>query len=160
MNRYHRYGGWIIWFSFIITIILQIMPCPPPINIFCPSWLSLLLIYWVMVLPHRVNVGTGFLLGLIMDLMIGSTLGVHALALSIIAYLAVLKFRLFRNITLCQQAIIVTILSLLTKFIVYITSLCFMNILFKPEIFWSSLVDGIMWPWLFLLMRKIRRQVQ
>ncbi|PLK58847.1 rod shape-determining protein MreD [Candidatus Palibaumannia cicadellinicola] len=158
MNRYHRYGGRIIWVSFIIAIILQMMPCPPPMNIFWPSWLNLLFIYWVMVLPHRVNIKTGFLLGLIIDLIMGSMLGVHALALSMIAYLAVLKFRFFRNIALCQQAIIIIFLSLFYKYMIYIIYLCFMNVFFSSEIFWSSMVDGIVWPWLFLLMRKIRSQ--
>ncbi len=49
-----------------------------------PSWFLLILTYW-MALPHRVSVGTSFILGIIVDSIQGSALGVHALSLALFA---------------------------------------------------------------------------
>ncbi len=134
------------------------MPWPYAIDVFRPSWLVLILIYWVMALPHRVNVGTAFILGLVWDLLLSSVLGLHSFALSIIVYLVAFKSQLLRNMALWQQALVVLLLSALMLLIIFLLEFVLQHSPFKSAILWSSVTNAILWPWLFLLMRKIRRK--
>ncbi len=71
----------------------------------------MVLIYWALALPHRTNVGTAWVAGLLLDVLLGSTLGVRAMAMAITTYLAAFQFQKIRNFSLWQQALIIGCLA-------------------------------------------------
>lgn len=97
----------VIGVSFFVALVLQTIPWPGVLDLLRPSWLFLVACYWVLALPHRVNVGTALILGLLWDILIGSTLGIRGMMMSIIIYLVALNFLVIRNMALWQQSILI-----------------------------------------------------
>lgn len=159
MNNGPAHNRWIIWLLLFVGILLQIMPWPSAIYMIKPNWLLLILIYWLIALPHRVGIGSAFFIGIIMDLFLGSILGVHAFAFSIVAYLAMFKFQLVRNSALWQQLLIIVFLSVCYDFCLFMLKIIINHaITVTPMLFLSDAVNGILWPWFLLLLRYIRRR--
>ncbi len=96
-----------IWISILLALCLSILPLPFQFEPFRPDWLAMVLIYWALALPHRTNVGTAWVAGLLLDVLLGSTLGVRAMAMAITTYLAAFQFQKIRNFSLWQQALII-----------------------------------------------------
>ncbi|MFY2509746.1 rod shape-determining protein MreD [Vibrio pectenicida] len=150
-------GKTVIAFSFLIALTLQTIPWPGVLDLLRPSWLLLVACYWVLALPHRVNVGTALILGLLWDLLLGSTLGIRGMMMSIVVYLVALNFLLLRNMALWQQAILIGLLSMILDVLIFSGEYLVQDIAFNPLLLWSGLINTILWPWLFLLMRRVRR---
>lgn len=137
--------------------ILQTIPWPGSLDLFRPSWLLLVTCYWVLALPHRVNVGSALILGLLWDLLIGSTLGIRGMMMAIVTYIIALNFLVIRNMALWQQAMIIAALTVLFEVLIFFGEYLIQDVVFNPLSLWSALINCILWPWMFLLMRRVRR---
>lgn len=149
-----------IYVSIMIGIVLQIIPMPPPMDLYRPDWLLLILLYWTMALPNRVNVGVAGIAGLILDILYGTALGVHSFALAIPVYLMSANYQRLRNYSMVQQAFMIFMLSLLYHLAVYWLQYLITGIGFKWMFMWPSLTSMLLWPWLFWLLRKFRRNLK
>jgi rod shape-determining protein MreD len=144
--------------SFLLAMILTSLPIPETAVMFRPEWLALVLIYWCMATPEKVGIFTGWLIGLILDVMYGSMLGQNALTLSVIAYLVGLLHLRVRMFPLWQQSVMVFFLVLvhlgLNAWIRGITG--------QFSIVWTywmpALASALVWPFLFILLRDLGRQ--
>lgn len=158
MSAFSLKGRLVVISSLLLALILSILPLPGLVAPFRPDWLLVIMLYWVLALPHRANVGTAWLVGMLLDLLLGSTLGVHALALVIPVYLAASQFQRLRNYSVWQQAFIIGALALLNKLIIFWASYIDRDIQLDYHYFWSIISSMVIWPWVFLLLRKCRRQ--
>jgi rod shape-determining protein MreD len=63
LARHH--GGSVIALTFLLALLLTIIPLPEWLRYLRPDWVGLVLIYWCLALPERVGVSTGWLMGLL-----------------------------------------------------------------------------------------------
>lgn len=144
--------------TFVAAILLSIMPGPDWAEPFRPDWVGLVLIYWCMAAPHRVGVGTGWTLGLVMDVLYGAILGSNAIAKTLVAYITVRLHLQLRMFPRWQQAVAVLVLLAANQLLV----LWIRGVVGKaPETvsYWTpSIVGMVIWPWLFVILRDVRRR--
>ena len=147
----------IIWLSILCALLLQIMPLPPFIDAFRPNWVLLVGLYWSIALPTRFNLGSAWLSGLVLDLIWGSPLGINALAFVLVHSASVVHFKKIRSFSIWQQALLIAIISAIYQFFSYIFESWLNDVLIPDGYYFSSLTALIVWPWLFLILRKTRR---
>ncbi|AIZ78689.1 rod shape-determining protein MreD [Actinobacillus equuli subsp. equuli] len=145
---------------FMIAFVLEIMPWPIGFQGLRPNWVILVLIYWALALPNKVSVGTAFVAGIVWDLVLGSILGIHALVLSIAIYFVAKYHLILRNLSLWLQAILVMLYVIAIRFLIYFVELVLHSAEFNSQEILGAIISGILWPWIFLLMRHIRRQLR
>lgn len=112
MQTAPRSGGWLIILSFIIAVMLEMVPLPDELRPFVPGWLVMTLVFWCLTLPQRVGVGVGWLVGLLFDVVYGSTLGLHAAGFAVTAYVVLRLHQRVRTFPVWQQAVMIALLVL------------------------------------------------
>lgn len=144
--------------SFLIALMLTALPMPSWAALWRPAWVALVLIYWCMAAPGRTGVFLGWFLGVLMDVLAGTLLGQHALALAVVAFVTHRFHRQVRVLPIWQQGISVFVLVFVYQaLILWINGIQGLPVL--ASAYWSSpLVSMILWPWVFVVLRDVRRR--
>jgi rod shape-determining protein MreD len=144
--------------GFLVALALEVLPLPIWAEPARPAWVLVLLCYWAMHAPQRANVGAAFGLGVVLDVLKGTVLGQHALALTAVTFLAArfhLQVRVFPR---WQQSTVVGALALLAGLLLWwidgATGQPSPLLMRVPAAFTSALL----WPWSVMLMRSLARR--
>ncbi|MCH8078879.1 MAG: rod shape-determining protein MreD [Proteobacteria bacterium] len=151
-------GGWILFISLLIAFLLTALPLPHWADDWRPAWVAMVLIYWCMALPERIGIGIAWCLGLLLDVQQGALLGQNALGLALIAYFVIQIHKRFRIFPLVQQSCLVGFIIIFYLLISsWVTGI--MGIPPETWTYWMPAISSmVLWPWLFVILRDIRRQ--
>ncbi|MFC1518144.1 rod shape-determining protein MreD [Pseudomonadota bacterium] len=158
MSAHIANGRMVVLITIFVSMMFQIMPLPPIVEAWRPDWLLMVMIYWAMALPHRYSVLTAWVVGVLLDVLLGATLGVRSLALSIVIYLIVIQSQRLRNFTRWQQSILVALFVCLYHFIIYWVEFVINGVGFDWSMFLPAISSIFMWWWFFWVLRNIRRR--
>ena len=138
--------------SFVLTIVTF------PLGSFAPDWTQLFLIYWVLALPATIGLSLSWIIGLLVDVFVGSTLGINAMIFTMITYLVFKIHHITRYITIFQQSIVMFIIILLkVTLILWIDSILDLEN-YNTSLYWSCLTSSMLWPVVFYFLRWVRRK--
>lgn len=151
-------GGLVVWFSMLLGLLFQLMPVPEVVEASRPDWLLLIMIYWAMALPHRYNILTAWVLGTVLDVLLGSYLGIRSLTFSLVIYVIVLNYQKLRNFSIWQQALIIAFLLLLYHLLIYWMQFVIFRSEFQVQQLLPVLSGTVIWPWIYWLLRRLRRR--
>ncbi|MFK7829141.1 MAG: rod shape-determining protein MreD [Congregibacter sp.] len=104
-------GYGVILCTILVAAVLAVLPLERSLAWWRPEWMLLVLLYWAIALPHRVGLLTALLLGFLVDVMEGASIGQNMLSLSVVVTLSGLMYQRLRVFTLLQQASVVFVLA-------------------------------------------------
>jgi rod shape-determining protein MreD len=144
--------------SLAVALVLTVFPLPEWAQPYRPQWPLMVLAYWCMALPHRVGVAAGWLTGLLTDVLTGTLLGQHALGYALAMYLVLTMHQRLRLFPWWQQAAALGGIFATERLISFLVTGATNG---QPQT-WSHwlapLVSTALWPWLFIIMRDVRRK--
>ena len=147
-----------IWFTLIAALLLNLLPWGRLPGV--PDFLALTLVFWNVHQPRRVGVGASFVFGLLVDVHQGALLGQHALAYTLLSYIAIPLHRRILWFPVGLQMMFVAPLLLVAQLALLLLRLWVGSAFPGWSYFLESLIGALIWPLVgWLLLAPQRRPV-
>lgn len=132
--------------SALVALILTVLPLPPWLDVVRPAFLVLTVLYWSVNAPRAGGLAIGFFAGLLLDVFQGPVLGEHALALTLITYIAVREHQRIRSKPAIQQALIVFAALILYEVVLFMIDGWTGNPVTSPLRWVHTVTGALIWP--------------
>lgn len=146
---------WLIPTSFIFAFLWQFWPLPLTIRQFTPDAIIAVTVYWTMQRPPRMGGGWALVMGLLRDGIAGTPLGMHALALVLVAFLVQVLDERLRTAAIWQQTLAVGLLCIVYQLIgkgLWLLLYPSSTSLLLPA---TAIATGSCWPACFLVLNLL-----
>ncbi len=158
-RRFLAPSWWLICVSIVFGFMLETIPLPNWASSWRPIWIPMIIFYWSFNSSGKAGIIFSFSVGLLFDVINGSTLGEHALGLSIVSLIAIIYAKRFRVYPLTQQ-------SLFIGFLLFVYSGSIMKIQnFDSDMFYTGfkffyplISSALLWPWISLILGGLSKK--
>lgn len=145
-------------FSLIVALGLNFIPMGRFFAV--PDFVALVLAFWCVREPHRIGMGTGFVLGLLVDVAHGAVLGQHATAYVLLAWAAIYQSRRLLWFSPGVQTLYMVPLFLMVQVVMLVLRLLAGGIFPGWEYFFSCFTTAALWlPTYYLLLLPQMRPI-
>jgi len=129
-----------------VALTLTVLPLPPWLDVLRPAFLVLTVLYWSVNAPRTGGIALGFFAGLMLDVFQGPVLGEHALALSLITYIAVREHQRIRSKPAIQQALFVFVALVFYEVVLFMIDGWTGHPVTSPLRWVHTLTGALIWP--------------
>ncbi len=129
----------------LFALLCQLFPWASQGIVLRPDFMLVVLLYWHFRAPYLCNVGTAWLIGVLVDLATGSLLGQHALAFTLTAYIALTFQRRLVLFSALQILVFTFSLLVFTRFVVLFLKLLAGNEMPSWHYFWPAVTGILFW---------------
>lgn len=150
---------WLVFTTYLLALIVDTMMIMQQGSLVAPPFSLLLLMYWTAQFLKHTHFFSAFILGLLMDAMLQTTLGAHSMIFIVLTFI-MLRYRLlFRSHSVIQQAFVIGFYLAFYQILTFV--------LFSPNIetgqnlmFWLMPLAGMVaWLIIALLLRWVTRKL-
>ncbi|KZX77267.1 hypothetical protein A3715_05640 [Oleiphilus sp. HI0009] len=141
--------------TFMLSVILELIYLPAMISLFRPEWLVMTVFFWTLRSPSTVGITVGFFIGLLLDVISGVYLGINALALSIVSYLAIGMHKRFKLYPLLQQSLVAFVVVIIHLLIVNTFTSLLSRAEAPSDLLLRAMFSGFLWPILVVVYDRI-----
>lgn len=141
-------NGWFVWGSVVVALLFNMVQSMGLWGraAWTPDALALVLVFWTVHQPLRVGVGAAFTMGLLMDVHQGAMLGQHALAYTVLSFLATAIHRRLLWFSVPSQAFQILPLFLVSHAIAIVVRLIAGGSFPGLPVLFAPLIESLLWP--------------
>lgn len=145
--------------SLVLALALSIAPFPMDWFEFRPEWLGLVVFYWTFRAPAQFGILLAWVLGLLLDVLEATPLGVNAMAMGLIAFLVLTVHQRLRMFPIPQQCAMVFLLLGINQMLVH-----FIKQLLGADnagfgYLWPAVTSAVIWPLVYVLLDNLNRKL-
>ena len=145
-----------IGFTLLCALLLEMLPVGR--HAASPDLLALVLVFWNVHQPRRVGVGLAFAFGLVMDVHQGAVLGQHALAYTLLSYLAITVHRRVLWFGVFAQALHVLPVFMAAHLLSLLARLIVGGMFPGWLVLLAPLFEALLWPLVVVLLLAPQRR--
>lgn len=153
-------GGWVVLMSLLVAMLLAVFHLPESwpdwLGWWRPSWMLLVLFFWVMELPERIGLVASWVLGVLVDALLSQPLGLNGFLFAATTYIAWRFFERLRMYSIVQQCGVIFLTILAAEIARSLVMDLDRNYALSWTVLFIALASALIWPLLYVFLLRIK----